>query len=398
MDLAYTPEQEAYRRRLRAWLKKNMPPRRERMGAIAEDDPARIRRAKAWQRKLYEAGYVALSWPRQYGGQEADVITQAIVNEELARAGAPPLIGQMGIQMVGPTLIQYGTEEQKKRFLPPILTAEEIWCQGYSEPGAGSDLASLQTRAELVGDEFVVNGQKIWTSNAHFADWMFCLVRTDPAAPKHRGISYLLIDMKSPGITVRPLAQITGERGFNQVFFEDVRVPRRNLVGELHRGWEVANATLFHERNMLGASARTQELFQGLVHVAQLRGRSGRAAVEDPRVRMRLAELAMRVHAMRYHSYRQLTEAARGRQPGIAASVTKLVSTELNHDIAAAALDLLGSFGTLTKRSPWAVERGYWMTEFLFTLGMIIGGGTSEIQKNIIGERGLGLPREPRVN
>lgn len=398
MDLADTPEQQEYRRRLRAWLKKNLPPRRDRTSALPEDAPERIQRAKDWQRKLYEAGYVALSWPRQYGGQEADVVTQTIVNEELARAGAPPLIGQMGIQMVGPTLIQYGTEEQKKRFLPPILTAEEIWCQGYSEPNAGSDLAALQTRAELVGDEFVVSGHKIWTSNAHFADWMFCLVRTDPAAPKHQGISYLLIDMRSAGITIRPLVQITGERGFNEIFFDHVRVPRRNLVGEMNRGWEVANATLFHERNMLGASTRTQELFHRLIRVAQLRGRWGKTTAEDPRVRMRLAELAIRVEAMRWHSYRQLTEAARGRKPGIAASVTKLVSTELNHEIAALALELLGSFGTLTKRSPWAVDRGYWITEFLFTLGMIIGGGTSEIQKNIISQRGLGLPREPRRN
>lgn len=393
MDLSYTPEQEEFRQRLRAWLKKNIPRRRSPGAGLADDEPERIARAKAWQRKLYEAGYVAMSWPRQYGGQEADVITQTIVSEELARAGAPPLIGQMGIQMVGPTLIQYGTEEQKRRFLRPILTAEEIWCQGYSEPGAGSDLASLQTRAELVGDEFIVNGQKIWTSNAHFADWMFCLVRTDPSAPKHRGISYLLIDMKSPGITVRPLVQITEERGFNQVFFEDVRVPRQNLVGELNHGWQVANATLFHERNMLGASSRTQELFQGLVRVAEGRGR---AVLEDPRVRHRLAELVTRVQAMRYHAYRQLTDAARGRPGGIAASVTKLVSTELNHEIAAFALELLGSYGTLSKRSPWAVERGYWLTEYLFTLGMIIGGGTSEIQKNIIAERGLGLPRETR--
>jgi alkylation response protein AidB-like acyl-CoA dehydrogenase len=393
MDLSYSREHEELRQRLRAWLKKNLPRRRPKSASGDGEDPGWVARAKAWQRKLYEAGYVAMSWPREYGGQGADVVTQTIVSEELARAGAPPLIGLMGIQMVGPTLIQFGSEEQKRRFLPPILTADEIWCQGYSEPGAGSDLASLQTRAELVGDEFIVNGQKIWTSNAHFADWMFCLVRTDPAAPKHHGISYLLIDMKSPGITVRPLVQITEERGFNEVFFEDVRVPRQNLVGELNQGWQVANATLFHERNMLGASSRTQELFQGLVRVAETRRPS---ALEDPRVRMRLAELAARVHAMRYHAYRQLTDAARGRPRGIAASVTKLVSTELNHEIAAFALELLGGFATLGKHSPWAFERGYWLTEYLFTLGMIIGGGTSEIQKNIIAQRGLGLPREPR--
>src|SRR5437870_311859 len=210
-------------------------------------DPERVARAKVWQRKLFEAGYVAMGWPREYGGRGADVMRQTIVNEEMVRARAPGLIGLMGIQMVGPTLIAHGTEEQRRRHLPPILTAEEIWCQGYSEPGSGSDLASLRTRAELRGDEFVVNGQKVWTSNAQYADWMFCLVRTDPDAPKHAGISYVLIDMKSPGISVRPLVQMTGDPGFNEVFFEDVRVPRANLVGQLNAGWQVANATLAHE-------------------------------------------------------------------------------------------------------------------------------------------------------
>ncbi|GBD25860.1 Putative acyl-CoA dehydrogenase FadE17 [bacterium HR30] len=397
MDLTYPPQYEAFRRRVRAWLRKNLPSRPRGLAKLAFDDPRRIERAKQWQRKLYEAGYVAMSWPKEYGGQGADVLTQAIVDEELVRAQAPPLIGQMGIQMVGPTLIQFGTEEQKRRFLPRILTAEEIWCQGYSEPNAGSDLASLQTRAELVGDEFIVNGQKIWTSNAQFADWMFCLVRTDPHAPKHHGISYLLIDMKSPGISVRPLIQMTGERGFNEVWFENVRVPRSHLVGELHQGWQVANATLLHERNMLGAATTTQQLFAALVRLAKLCTRQGRSAVEDPVVRQRLAALAMRVEAMRYHAYRQLTDTILGRPRGIAASVNKLVSTELNHDITVCALNLLGSYATQTSESKFAVDGGRWIREFMFTLGMIIGGGTSEIQKNIIGERGLGLPREPRA-
>src|SRR6185436_12497858 len=228
----------------------------------------RIERLKGWQRTLYDAGYLAMGWPKEYGGQGADVIQQTIVNEELVLARAPATIGMLGVQMVGPTLIQHGTEEQKKRHLPRIVSGDEIWCQGYSEPGAGSDLASLKTRAELVGDEFIVNGQKVWTSNAQFSDWMFCLVRTDPEAPKHKGISYILIDMKTPGITVRPLVQMTGDAGFNEVFFEDVKVPRENLVGELNQGWQVANATLSHERNMLGSTTRTQQMFEGLLHVA----------------------------------------------------------------------------------------------------------------------------------
>jgi len=396
MDLSYTPEQEAFRKKVRVWIRANVPVREKDGSGIEYGDPKRIAALKAWQRQLYEAGYVAMGWPTEYGGQGADVVQQTIVNEELLLARAPGLIGMMGIQMVGPTLIQFGTEEQKQRYLRRILTAEEIWCQGYSEPGSGSDLASLKTRAELVGDEFIVNGQKVWTSNAQFADWMFCLVRTDPSAPKHRGISYLLIDMQSPGITVRPLIQMTGDPGFNEVFFENVRVPRKNLVGELNQGWLVANATLAHERNMLGATTRTQQMFNGLLRLAQRHQRYGRTAAEDPVIRQRLADLLIRVEAMKYHAFRQLTDSIKRRSPGIGASVNKLVSTELNHDIAAAAMEVMGSFGTLARSSRHVMDRGVWPVELMFTLGLIIGGGTSQIQKNIISERGLGMPREHR--
>src|SRR5947209_4565026 len=312
MDLTYTPDELAFEREVRTWLKRNVPRRQRDERPVEFGDPRRIAEAKAWQRKVHAAGYLALAWPREYGGQGADVMRQTIVNEEMVRARAPGLIGLLGISMVGPTLIQHGSEEQRRRHLPKILTAEEIWCQGYSEPGAGSDLASLRTRAELHGDAFVVNGQKVWTSNAQYADWMFCLVRTDPDAPKHAGISYILIDMKTPGI------------------------------------------------------------------------------------RQRLAELAIRVETMKLEAYRQLTDALRKRPPGISASVNKLVTTELNHDIARAALDILGSYGPLHKRDPRARDGGVWPTDFMYSLGLIIGGGTSQIQKNIIAERGLGMPREPR--
>src|SRR2546429_7259392 len=289
MDLTYMPEELAFQREVRAWLKGNVPKRQRDERPIEFGDPRRIAEAKAWQRKVYGAGYLALAWPREYGGRGADIMRQTIVNEEMVRARAPGLIGLLGISMVGPTLIQHGSEEQRRRHLPSILTAAEIWCQGYSEPGSGSDLASLRTRAELRGDEFVVNGQKVWTSNAQFADWIFCLVRTDPDAPKHRGISYLLIDMKSPGITVRPLVQMTGDAGFNEVFFEDVRVPRANLVGGLNDGWTIANATLFHERNMLGSTTRTQQVLQGPLRLARTHARAGRPASADPALRRRLA-------------------------------------------------------------------------------------------------------------
>jgi len=397
MDLSYTTEERAFQHEVRTWLKRNMPKRDPTERPLDFHDPERIARAKVWQRKLFEAGYVALGWPREYGGRGADVMRQTIVNEEMVRARAPGLIGMMGIQMVGPTLIAHGTEDQRRRHLPKILTAEEIWCQGYSEPGSGSDLASLRTRAELRSDEFVVNGQKVWTSNAQFADWMFCLVRTDPEAPKHRGISYLLIDMKTPGITVRPLVQMTGDAGFNEVFFEDVRVPRANVVGGLNDGWTIANATLFHERNMLGSTTRTQQVFEGLLRLARTQGRGGRPASADPAVRRRLADLAIRVETMKLEAYRQLTDTLRGRPHGISASVSKLVTTELNHDLAEAALDILGSYGPLARGNRRARDGGAWPLDFMFTLGLIIGGGTSQIQKNIIAERGLAMPRELRA-
>lgn len=393
MELAYSKEDEAFRKEVRSWLKQNLPKKDKVVSDLMPHDPERVKRAKEWQRKLYDAGYVAMSWPKEYGGQAADIMRQTIVNEEMVLARAPGLIGASGLGMLGPTLIQLGTDEQKQRYLPKILTAEEIWCQGYSEPGSGSDLASLRTRAELVGDEFVVNGQKVWTSNAQFSDWMFCLVRTDPDAPKHRGISYILIDMKSPGITVRPLIQMTGDAGFNEVFFDNVRVPRANLVGELNQGWMVANATLFHERNMLGSTTRTQLMMQNVIRLAQSRQRYGKPAAQDPVIRQKLADLLTRVEAMKYHSYRQLTTELRGKAHGLSAMVNKLVGTELNHDICALALEVLGSYAPLNRGSAYVVDNGVWPYEFMFTLGLVIGGGTSQIQKNIISERGLGMPK-----
>ena len=394
MDLSYSKQDKAFRKQVRAWMKKNVPKKDKSLSTLAPDDPRRIERAKAWQRSLHQAGYVARGWPKEYGGQgDSDVMRQTIVNEELILARAPGLIGASGLTMLGPTLLQCGTEQQKQRYLPTVLTAEEIWCQGYSEPGSGSDLASLRTRAELVGDEFIINGQKVWTSGAQFSDWMFCLVRTDPDAPKHRGISYVLIDMKTPGITVRPLVQMTGDAGFNEVFFEDVRVPRDNLVGDLHQGWMVANATLFHERNMLGSTTRTQMMMHNLLRLARSHRRYGKPAAEDPVIRQKLAELLGRVEAMKYHSLRQLTDVIKGRRAGLGAMVNKLVGTELNHDICALALEIMNSYAPLKRGADRVIDNGVWQYEFMFTLGLIIGGGTSQIQKNIISERGLGMPK-----
>jgi len=392
MDLKFSPEEEAFRQKVRDWAQANVP-RNQPLTSFDANGEKWLENAKRWQRKLYEAGYVGLSWPKECGGQALDPVRQSIVNDELVRARAPQLIGLTGLGLVGPTLITWGTEEQKHRYLPKILTADEIWCQGYSEPGAGSDLASLRTRAEIVGDEFVINGQKIWTSGAQHSDMMFCLVRTDPDAPKHRGISYVLIDMRTPGITVRPLVQMTGDRGFNEVFFDNVRVPRKNLVGKLNEGWIVANATLFHERNVLGGANASQQLFNRLLELARTIERNGRPLTQDPVVRQRLADLEIRVQAMVFHCYRQLTDQIRGTAPGIESMINKLVGTELNHDIGAAAMELMGDYSLLERGDEAVLDRGFWPYEWMFSLGLVIGGGTSFIQKNIIAERGLKMPK-----
>jgi alkylation response protein AidB-like acyl-CoA dehydrogenase len=389
MDLNLTPEEEAFRRQVRDWLANNRPKALHNRAEV--DGQTWLQRAKDWQRRLYQAGYLALGWPREYGGQALDPMRQAIVGEELTRANVPGVVGSNSISMLGPTLITWGTEEQKRRYLPKILTAEEIWCQGYSEPGAGSDLASLRTRAEIDGDEFVVNGQKVWTSGAHIADMMFGLVRTDPNAPKHRGISYLLVDMRLPGITVRPLVQMNGEADFCEVFFDNVRVPRANLVGELHQGWKVANTTMVHERNWLGASP--QRLFDKLMARAQKQQRNGAPLTANPLYRQRLADLQIEVEAMRLHSMRLLSNAIHKRQGGVENMVAKLVGTELNHRMALTAMDMLGDYGTLGRREQLAPDRGAWSAAWFGSIARMFGGGTSEIQKNVIAERGLGMPK-----
>jgi alkylation response protein AidB-like acyl-CoA dehydrogenase len=389
MDLNFTPEEEEFRRKVRDWMANNRPVAMHQRGVV--DGKTWVQRAKDWQRRLYEGGYLALAWPKEYGGQALDPMRQAIVSEEMMRANHPGVIGSNSISMLGPTLITWGTEEHKRRHLPKILTAEEIWCQGYSEPGAGSDLASLRTRAEIRGDEFVVNGQKVWTSGAHIADMMFGLVRTNPDAPKHQGISYLLIDMKSPGITVRPLVQMNGEADFCEVFFDNVRVPRANLVGELNQGWKVANTTMVHERNWLGSSP--QRLFDKLMERAHGQRRNGAPLTVNPLYRQRLADLQIEVEAMRLHALRLLSNAIHKRPGGVENMVAKLVGTELHHRMALTAMDMLGDYSTLGRGEPSALDRGVWSATWFGSIARMFGGGTSEIQKNVIAERGLGMPR-----
>jgi len=316
-----------------------------------------------------------------------------IYNQELSRVHAPALVNLLGIMLVGPTLIQWGTPEQKQRYISKILSADEIWCQGYSEPSAGSDVASLQTRALEEGDYFIVNGQKVWTSDAHHADWCILLVRTDPEAPKHKGISYLLVDMHSPGISVRPLVQINGDRGFNEVFFEDVKVPKHNLVGEKNQGWHVAITTLMFERSGVGERRDMLNAVKELADVAKTLQREGRTAWDDASVRQKLSQFACEAQALKYTGYRQLTRRLKGQPPGPEGSVTKLAASELNARINNFAMELLGPYSQIAYNAAYAIDQGKWSYRMLGSRALTIAGGTSEIQRNIIGERVLGLPK-----
>jgi alkylation response protein AidB-like acyl-CoA dehydrogenase len=392
MDLAYGPEYEAFRADVRAFLSAHAKAA-PRPGRAAMSDMA------AWQRLLIEHGYAARTIPREYGGYggEPDPLKSRIIAEEFAAAGAPMGMANQGVSMLVPTLLECGSDEQKCKYIAPTLRGEMIWCQGYSEPGAGSDLASLKTSAVVDGDDFVINGQKIWTSTAAQADMMFCLVRTESEARKHEGISYLLIDMKTPGIEVRPLTTMTGAAEFNEVFFTNVRTPLTSIVGGRGEGWRVANATLRHERGMLGDPNQTGARFRALVELMREETADGRRLIDDPVWRDRLAKLEARVLAMQFNGLRNLTAAAKGAFPGMSALVVKLVGCELNHEIARCAIDAMGEFGVLYGQGEHLRANGRWQRDYMFDLGLIIGGGTAQIQKNIIAERGLNMPREPKL-
>ncbi len=384
MDLTFGPEDEAFRAHVRRWLREHLPEARRK----ARDRAEALSDAKAWQRKMYEAGLVGIAWPRAYGGQDASLTRQVILNEELARAGAPPLITALGLDIIGPALIVYGTEEQKRRFLPKILTAEEIWCQGFSEPGAGSDLASLRTRAVEDGDFFVVTGQKVWSSLAQIADWCFLLARSDPDAPKHEGISYLLLDMRSPGVHVRPIRQMTGKSHFCELFLDGVRVPKANLVGEKNQGWKIAKATLSFERSGLAGVVALEQQIARLVRLAAATGR-----IRDPITRQRLAQVYIEMESLRYTGCRTLTQQLRGEPPGPVAAIGKLFSSELRQRVMDVAMEIEGVYAHLGRGNPRALDRGRWQGLYLDARAYTIGGGTSEVMRNIIAEQVLGLPR-----
>ncbi|HZK52054.1 MAG TPA: acyl-CoA dehydrogenase, partial [Actinomycetota bacterium] len=386
MDFKDSPEEAAFRMELRAWIADNLPEGwSERAPSSGRMDESVSRE---WSKRLYDARYSGLTWPKEYGGQGAPYTHQAIFLEESARAETPEHIGVIGLGMAGPTIIAHGTDEQKSAHLAPILSGEEVWCQGFSEPGSGSDLASLRTRAEDAGDHYVVNGQKVWSSFAHIADFCILVVRTDPDAPKHKGITYLLVDMHSDGVEVRPLVQITGDPEFNEIFFNDVKVPKTNVVGEANAGWGVAMTTLLHERGTLGfaLTARLEVLVAKVIALADDTG-----AGDDPLIRDRVAQQWIDLQALKFTNYRALTTLMRTGVPGPEGSIAKLHWSESNQRLGKLALDILGVRAQLDDEdADWS---GFWQYQQLRSRGNTIEAGTSEILRNIIAERVLGLPR-----
>ncbi len=399
MDLEYTAEYQKYREEVRRFLS-GWPLAGAEAGLPKEEAEALFR-----QRGI-KAGFVCRNVPVEYGGagQLPDALKDAIVRDEFYAAGAPGDLSSQGAGLLVPTLLEFGTEAQKKRFIPKAIADQERWCQGYSEPGSGSDLASLQCRGVLDGDEYVLSGQKIWTSNAREADWMFGLFRTDPAAAKHAGITYLLVDMKTPGIEVRPLKGMTGGMEFNEVFFNDARVPATNVVGRPGEGWGVSRATLVHERNLIANPNMMRDTFNDLLDLARRTLVEGRPSIQDRNVRQRLAEIEGYVRTSETSTMLQFTAAVRGEsikamRPMMMA---KLYSTDTMQMIQRCAYDLLGADGMLAPApedvAGWArnTTATGWVEAYIFSLGPAIAGGASNIQLNIIGERGYGLPRDPR--
>src|SRR5437867_5369185 len=385
MDLTFSARERGFADEARTWLEANVPAawRRDHCWSRA-DDPMWFEIARPWQRKLYEGGWAAIAWPREHGGRGATVIERWLFEEALDRVGAPRPAAGAYVDLIGPAILRHGTDAQRSRFLRPLLSGEDLWCQGFSEPGAGSDLAALRTRAERDGDVFVVTGQKVWTSYAEVADWCFLLCRTEAEAPKHKGISLLLVDMKSPGISVRPLVQMTGDAEFCEVFFDGVRVPADMMVGAPGAGWQIAMGILAHERGPVWTftfQRRIRRSFERLVQEA----RSGAgAALANPVLRQRLAQAYVEVELLRLVGYRSLTRLLRTGQPGVESSIEKVLGSETDQRLQELAMDVLG---------PAAILDEGWRRAYLYSRADTIMGGTSEIQRHVIAQRLLGLPR-----
>jgi alkylation response protein AidB-like acyl-CoA dehydrogenase len=389
MDLGLTPSELQFRDELRTWLKSNAPAKGASASNTAESAAEFHKRLRDWQRKLFDSGYAGIAWPKEFGGRGATFIEQAIFQEEMAVADSPET-ATIGLSLVGPTIIAVGTEAQKKRYLPGILSGDEVWCQGFSEPNAGSDLASLQTKAVLDGDHFVINGQKIWTSFAHFADLCLLVVRTDTAAAKHKGITCLLVDMKSPGINVRPLKMMSGDAEFNEIFFSNLRVPVDRVLGKVNEGWNVAITALSNERANLGIGlyvAFKRNLDAVVQHARKLR-RHGKPVIEDPVLRQKLAQAYVDLEVFRLNTTRALSTLNKTGAPGPEGSIQKLYWSELNQRNAQIAMEVLGPYAQLTD-----FDGGRAAYNYLRSRGNTIEAGTSEVQRNIIAQRVLGLPR-----
>src|ERR1700747_3705182 len=360
MDLNLTPEETAFRDELRAWLQVNVPKDwsawREKL--LEESFPY----LRAWQRKLHKGGWAAVSWPKEDGGRGATLMQQALFWEEMARVDAPPMVNALGLGLIGPTIIAYGTEAQKERYIPKILSAEEIWCQGFSEPNAGSDLAGLQAEARLDGDHYIVNGQKVWTSYGSFGDWCGLVVRTDTSVAKHKGLTVLLVDMKSPGVEVRSLRQMTGESEFSELFFRDVRVPAENTLGKVNDGWNVAMSTLMYERGSYGVRLHLifKRFITRLIELSRTLQRNGRAAAEDPLIRQKLAQCSAEIEIMRFNQMRAFSRTTATSVPGPEGSIQKIFWSELNQRLQQIAQELLGSYGQLLSGDTHAIDRGIW--------------------------------------
>ncbi|MBI4515167.1 MAG: acyl-CoA dehydrogenase family protein [Deltaproteobacteria bacterium] len=393
MDLRFSEEDEAFRREIAQWLADNLT------GEFAQlrgrggpgDEHALFEERRAWERTMGAAGWACVGWPKEHGGRGLSFTQQVIFYEEYARAGGPGRIGHIGETLLGPTIIAFGTAEQKRRFLPPIVQGEELWCQGYSEPNAGSDLANVQTKAQLEGDHWVINGQKVWTSGAHWSDWCFVLCRTDPAAPSHKAISYLLVPMRQPGVEIRPIVQITGESEFSEVFFDNAQTAAANVVGQVNGGWAVAMGTLAFERgaSTLGQQHSFQNELEQVLAIAKSNG-----AAAEPVLRQRLADAWIGLRIMRFNALRSFSHAG-GAELSREAMITKLYWATWHRNLGKLAMDVLGPQAEIAEAAPYALTRLQRL--FLFTRSDTIYAGTNQIQRNIIAERALGLPREPRV-
>jgi alkylation response protein AidB-like acyl-CoA dehydrogenase len=382
------------REEVRAFLDKHMPAPEE----IPTDFDAYIEFLRGWQRRLHEARLVGLMWPAEYGGRGTTQAEQIVVNEEFARAEAPRVIGFMGLDVLGPSIVDYGTDEQRDRYLEPILSAEELWCQGFSEPSSGSDLASLRTRAVDAGDHFVLSGQKIWTSFATHARWCAVLARTDPDAAPHKGISYLIVDVRSPGIEIRPLVQVTGDPEFAEVFFDAAVVPKENLLGPLHGGWQIAIHTLAHERGpaAMATQVSLRVRLERLIRDATVVKRFGRPAIECPEIRTALARAHIAVEGVRCQTSRSAAMTMARGAPGLESSVDKISAAAAEQTVMAAALDVLGAYATLGDGADLGVDPARWQHGYLYGRASTVYGGSLQIQRNILAERVLGLPRSAR--